>query len=208
MNKKNEHDIKNVNDNENQTTSQASNAQWYVINCNKGHERRVYEDLKQKIETLNLKDKIFDIKIIEETITNKDKKPEIKNAFPGYIFINMIMTDETWYDVRNTPGVTGFIGSSGRGIKPLPLSEKEVNTMLHRDNKQPKKESVVKKDKSHERDFQLNDYVHIISGALKGHEGQVSQLDDDKGVATVNIDFFGRSTPVKVEYVACKKIGS
>lgn len=208
MNKKNEHDIKNVNDNENQTTSQASNAQWYVINCNKGHERRVYEDLKQKIETLNLKDKIFDIKIVEETITNKDKKPEIKNAFPGYIFINMIMTDETWYDVRNTPGVTGFIGSSGRGIKPLPLSEKEVNTMLRRDNKQPKKESVVKKDKSDERDFQLNDYVHIISGALKGHEGQVSQLDDDKGVATVNIDFFGRSTPVKVEYVACKKIGS
>jgi len=80
--------------------------------------------------------------------------------------------------------------------------------MLRRDNKQPKKESVVKKDKSDERDFQLNDYVHIISGALKGHEGQVSQLDDDKGVATVNIDFFGRSTPVKVEYVACKKIGS
>jgi len=80
--------------------------------------------------------------------------------------------------------------------------------MLHRDNKQPKKESVVKKDKSDERDFQLNDYVHIISGALKGHEGQVSQLDDDKGVATVNIDFFGRFTPVKVEYVACKKIGS
>lgn len=183
-------------------------AQWYVINCNKGHEKRVYEDLKQKIETLNLKDKIFDIKIVEEVIVNKDKKSETKNVFPGYIFINMVMTDETWYDVRNTPGVTGFIGSSGRGIKPLPLSEKEVNTMLYRDHKQPKKEVVAKKDKSEERDFDLNDYVHIISGALKGHEGQVSQLDDDKGVATVNIDFFGRSTPVKVEYICCKKISS
>lgn len=209
MNKKDE-EIKETDNSQAQETEDLKKyAQWYVVNCNKGHERRVYEDLKQKIETLNLKDKIFDIKIVEETIVSKDKKPETKNVFPGYIFINMIMTDETWYDVRNTPGVTGFIGSSGRGIKPLPLSEKEVNTMLYRDNKQPKKEQIVaKKDKSEERDFDLNDYVHIISGALKGHEGQVSQLDDDKGVATVNIDFFGRSTPVKVEYVCCKKIAS
>lgn len=205
MNTKDE-DIKKTEEAQTEVDELRKHAQWYVINCNKGHERRVYEDLKQKIETLNLKDKIFDIKIVEEVILNKDKKPETKNVFPGYIFINMIMTDETWYDVRNTPGVTGFIGSSGRGVKPLPLSEKEVNTMLYRDNKQPKKEAVVKKDKSEERDFELNDYVHIISGALKGHEGQVSQLDDDKGVATVNIDFFGRSTEVKVEYVCCKKI--
>ncbi|MGL5268162.1 MAG: transcription termination/antitermination protein NusG [Spiroplasma sp.] len=207
MNKKNE-DIKNTNSPQN-TEELQKYAQWYVINCNKGHEKRVYEDLKQKIETLNLKDKIFDIKIVEEIVTNKDKKTEVKNVFPGYIFVNMIMTDETWYDIRNTPGVTGFIGSSGRGIKPLPLSEKEVNTMLYRGaHKQVKKEPAVKKDKSEERDFDLNDYVHIISGALKGHEGQISQLDDDKGVATVNIDFFGRSTPVKVEYNCCKKIAS
>lgn len=209
MNKNNE-DIKdNIDNSQDQEREELKKqAQWYVVNCNKGHERRVYEDLKQKIETLNLKDKIFDIKIVEEVVVNKDKKSETKNVFPGYIFINMIMTDETWYDVRNTPGVTGFIGSSGRGVKPLPLSEKEVNTMLYRDNKQFKKEPTVKKDKSEERDFDLNDYVHIISGALKGHEGQVSQLDDDKGVATVNIDFFGRSTEVKVEYNACKKVSS
>lgn len=208
MNKKDD-DIKNTEIlEENNIEDLRKYAQWYVVNCNKGHEKRVYEDLKQKIETLNLKDKIFDIKIVEEVVVNKDKKSEVKNVFPGYIFINMIMTDETWYDVRNTPGVTGFIGSSGRGIKPLPLSEKEVNTMLYRDHKQVKKESPVKKDKSEERDFELNDYVHIISGALKGHEGQVSQLDDDKGVATVNIDFFGRSTPVKVEYNCCKKIST
>lgn len=206
MNKNNE-DNKNINNFQN-VEELRKNAQWYVVNCNKGHERRVYEDLKQKIETLNLRNKVFDIKIVEEVVLNKDKKPETKNVFPGYIFINMIMTDETWYDIRNTPGVTGFIGSSGRGIKPLPLSEKEVNTMLYRENKQVKKEQVVKKDKSEERDFDLNDYVHIISGALKGHEGQVSQLDDDKGVATVNIDFFGRSTAVKVEYNCCKKISS
>lgn len=208
MNKKDD-DIKNNEIlEENNIEDLRKYAQWYVVNCNKGHEKRVYEDLKQKIETLNLKSKIFDIKIVEEVVVNKDKKSEIKNVFPGYIFINMIMTDETWYDIRNTPGVTGFIGSSGRGIKPLPLSEKEVNTMLYRDHKQVKKEVPIKKDKSEERDFGLNDYVHIISGALKGHEGQVSQLDDDKGVATVNIDFFGRSTPVKVEYNCCKKISA
>lgn len=194
---------------EEQIEDQKKYAQWYVVNCNKGHEHRIVEDLKQKIESLNLKDKIFDIKIVEETVIVKDKKPVIKNVFPGYIFIHMIMTDSTWYYVRNAPGVTGFIGSSGGGIKPLPLSEKDANVLTYRDSKQTaRKEPAVKKDKSAERDFNLNEYVHIISGALKGHEGQVSNLDDDKGVATVNIDFFGRSTPVKVEYVCCKKIAT
>lgn len=192
--------------NENLKTNYQSLGQWYVVNCNKGHEKRVLEDLKLKIESLNLKEKIFEIRIVEETILNKDKKPEIKNIFPGYIFIKMIMTDETWYDVRNTPGVTGFIGSSGRGIKPLPLSEKEVNNMIFRNNNKKEEVLEVKKDKAVERDFEVNDFIHIVSGALKGQEGQVAQLDDDKGVAVVNIEFFGRFTPVKVEYASVKKI--
>jgi len=184
-------------------------AQWYVLNCYKGHEDKVCADLKKRIENkANLKNSIFDIRIIKETISaGKDKKPEEKNKFAGYIFVQMIMNDATWYDVRNTPGVTGFIGSSGKGIKPNPLSSKEVNEMLYRNTKAyitPK----AKKEKEFTRDFEKDDYIHIISGALKDHEGKIVHLDDDKGVAEIMINFFGRQTPIKVEYNICKKVNT
>ncbi|WP_342218723.1 transcription termination/antitermination protein NusG [Spiroplasma endosymbiont of Amphimallon solstitiale] len=181
-------------------------AQWYIVNCNKGHEDKVAADLKNKIEKkLNLKDNIFQVRVVKEAIPDKDKKITEKNIFPGYIFVHMILTEDTWYDIRNTIGINGFIGSSGKGVPPTPLSTKEVNEMLYRNSKnssQPK----VKETKKIIRDFELNDFVHITSGALQSREGQVIKLDEDKGVATVSVDMFGRQTEIKVEYDSCKKI--
>lgn len=179
-------------------------AQWYIVNCNKGHEDKVAADLKNKIEKkLNLKDNIFQVRVVKETMLDKDKKSIEKNIFPGYIFIHMILTEDTWYDIRNTAGINGFIGSSGKGVPPTPLSTKEVNEMLYRNSKIPPqhktKEKII-------HDFQVKDYVHITSGALQGREGQIIKLDDDKGVATVSVGMFGRETEVKVEYDSCKKV--
>jgi len=181
-------------------------AQWYIVNSNKGHEDKVAAYLKQKIEKKsNLRDNIFQIRVVKEPSTDKDKKVIDKNIFPGYIFIHMILTEDTWYDIRNTTGINGFIGSSGKGVPPTPLSAKEVNEMLFRNSKppvQPKNKQV----KAVIRDFKTNDFVHIISGALQGKEGQITKLEDEKGVATVSVDMFGRQTDVRVEYDSCKKI--
>lgn len=180
-------------------------AQWYIVNCNKGHEDKVATDLRNKIEKLNLKDNIFQVRVVKETITDKDKKTTEKNIFPGYIFIHMILTEDTWYDIRNTTGINGFIGSSGKGVPPTPLSTKEVNEMLYRNVKNPL-QPKIKETKKIIRDFELNDFVHITSGALQNREGQVIKLDEDKGVAIVSVDMFGRQTEIKVEYDNCKKI--
>ena len=181
-------------------------AQWYIVNCNKGHEDKVAADLRQKIEKkLNLKDNIFQVRVVKEISTDKDKKVTEKNIFPGYIFIHMILTEDTWYDIRNTTGINGFIGSSGKGVPPTPLSTKEVNEMLYRNSKPPV-QPKVKQVKEINRDFDVKDFVHITSGALQDREGYVTKIDDEKGVATVAVDMFGRETEVKVEYDSCKKI--
>jgi transcriptional antiterminator NusG len=104
--------------------------QWFVINCNSGHEEKIREDLIEKMNTGILSQYIFDIRISKAPIAGKNGKVMDRNKFPGYIFINMIITDETWFTIRNTPGVTGFIGSSGKGAKPLPLTTDEVMKML------------------------------------------------------------------------------
>ncbi|WP_308150233.1 transcription termination/antitermination protein NusG [Spiroplasma sp. AdecLV25b] len=183
-------------------------AQWYIVNCNKGNEDKVAAGLRQKIEKkLNLKDNIFQVRVVSETSTDKDKKVTEKNIFPGYIFVHMILTEDTWYDIRNTAGINGFIGSSGKGVPPTPLSTKEVNEMLYRNSKPPV-QPKVKQVKEVNRDFKVDDFVHITSGALQDREGRVTKVDDEKGVATVAVDMFGRETEVKVEYDSCKKINS
>ncbi|WP_342276260.1 transcription termination/antitermination protein NusG [Spiroplasma endosymbiont of Nebria brevicollis] len=183
-------------------------AQWYIVNCNKGNEDKVAAGLRQKIEKkLNLKDNIFQVRVVNETSTDKEKKVTEKNIFPGYIFVHMILTEDTWYDIRNTAGINGFIGSSGKGVPPTPLSTKEVNEMLYRNSKPPV-QPKVKQVKEVNRDFKVDEFVHITSGALQDREGRVTKVDDEKGVATVAVDMFGRETEVKVEYDSCKKINS
>ncbi|AKU79280.1 transcription termination/antitermination protein NusG [Spiroplasma turonicum] len=184
--------------------------QWFVINCNSGHEDSVKADLLQKIESSNLEEKVFDIRISKSPVMGKNNKIIDKNKFPGYIFINMHMTDETWFIIRNTPGVTGFIGSSGRGAKPLPLTSEEVFRLLNQDevsNKdkkfskgnanQPKKEKVL-----FEATFKLKDVVLVKDGPFANTEGQVIEMDFEKGIAIVNIELFGRITPTEFEFAS------
>lgn len=181
---------------------------WYSINCYSGHEEKVREDLLQRIETLNMKDYIFDIRIVKNNeVSKKTKKLATKNSYQGYLFVNMIMTDDAWYIVRNTPRVTGFVGSSGNWSKPLPLTKKEANEMLKRSSEKEVKATKKKTAQLFYADFKEGDTVRILSGAFEGKEGDVITLDFSKGVATVNIEVFaGRMVPVEAEFSYCEKI--
>jgi len=185
--------------------------QWFVINCNSGHEDKVREDLLEKMNTKDLVNKIFDIRISKAPIAGKTGRVSERNKFPGYIFINMIMSDETWFIIRNTPGVTGFIGSSGKGTKPLPLTTDEVLGMLYGEVEKPKDEALKggvvaggttpKKEKVlFTASFKEGDYVVITNGFFKDKEGKVSKMDYEKGVAIIEIEMFGRSTPSEVNF--------
>lgn len=182
---------------------------WYVINCYSGHEDRVRDDLIQRVESLNMKDVVFDIRVVKETLATKKTKVTEKNVYPGYIFINMIMNDEAWYIVRNTTGVTGFVGSSGRGTKPFPLTDQEAKTMLSKSlaAKKAAAQQGKKVKKLFVANFEVNDYVRILSGTFVDMEGQVTKIDNSKGIATVNLEMFARLTPTEVYFDQCEKIG-
>ncbi|WP_342268864.1 transcription termination/antitermination protein NusG [Spiroplasma endosymbiont of Aspidapion aeneum] len=167
--------------------------QWFVVNCITGLEEKVRDDLSQKVITNNLTDQIFDIKVSSTTVTSKDKKKKNANKFPGYLFINMVMTDETWFMVRNTPGVTGFIGSSGKGTKPFPLTTEEVSKMIL--NTKLNASKSIKK-----AEFSVGDFVNIIAGSFIGSSGKVIKIDETKGVATIGIEFLGRITPTELPF--------
>jgi transcriptional antiterminator NusG len=184
--------------------------QWFVINCNSGHEEKIREDLIEKMNTGILSQYIFDIRISKAPIAGKNGKVMDRNKFPGYIFINMIITDETWFTIRNTPGVTGFIGSSGKGAKPLPLTTDEVMKMLMIG--ETKEEKVTpgqtpKKEKNlFKAEFAEKDFVIITNGVFGGKEGQVMKMDYEKGIAIINIELFGRYTPSEVNFDDAKKL--
>ena len=174
--------------------------QWYVVNTYAGHENRVKENLEQRVETMDISDSLFRIVVAEETeIEYKNGKPVEKahNLFPGYLFVEMIMTDEAWYVVRNTPGVTGFIGSSGGGAKPFPVSPDEIEAILRRMGLSERKVNV---------DFVVGDRVKILSGPLTGIEGKVESMDNANGVASVLCILFGRETPTEISYNDLKKV--
>lgn len=180
---------------------------WYTINCYSGHEEKVKEDLLQRIETLNMKDFIFDVRIVkQQEVSKKTKTVSGKNPYPGYLFVNMIMNDDAWFIVRNTPGVTGFIGSSGNWSKPFPLSRSEARDMLRRSDEKP--QAQPKKQKQlFVADFKEGNFVKILSGAFENKEGEVIAMDYSKGVATINIEVFGgRFVPVDAEFSYCEKI--
>jgi len=173
--------------------------EWYVVNTYAGHENRVKENLEKRLETMGISDNLFRIVVAEETqieVKNEKSKEVVKNIFPGYLFVEMIMTDEAWYVVRNTPGVTGFIGSSGGGAKPFPVKEKEIEAILRR---------IGKSDKAVEVDFQVGDNVKILSGPFSGMEGKIESMNDQALVATVLIILFGRETPTDIGYIDLQK---
>ena len=170
---------------------------WYVIHTYSGYEDQVAENLKQRIESMGMDDKIFDI------IVPKEKKIEIKNGrrrivekrtFPGYVIVNMIVTEDSWYVVRNTPNVTGFIGF---GTRPTPISLDEV--------KRIKKRMGIDEPK-YKIDLELGENIRITDGPFSGFEGVVDEIDQEKGKIKVLVSMFGRETPVNLDFLQVKKI--
>lgn len=174
--------------------------EWYVVNTYAGQENRVKENLERRINTMGLQDNLFQIVVAEETeVEYKNGKPveKTKNLFSGYLLVQMIMSDEAWYAVRNTPGVTGFIGSSGKGAKPFPVPQEEIDAVLRR-------LEIV--DTNVSVDFQVGDRVEILKGAFKDSEGTVEKMDNEKQEATVLLILFGRETPTEIPYLDLKKV--
>lgn len=174
--------------------------EWYVVNTYSGHEYKVKEKLESKIESMGLQDNIFRIVIPETTeveVKNGVKKEKQKKMFPGYILVEMKMSDESWYIVRNTPGVTGFIGSSGKGAKPTPLLPQEIDRILA-------DMGMSRIDAKSE--LAVGDKVNIVDGPFKGMIGSVDTIDLENNRLNVLIDLFGQETPVEVELNQVSKI--
>ncbi|MBR6136684.1 MAG: transcription termination/antitermination protein NusG [Bacilli bacterium] len=167
--------------------------QWYVVNTYSGHESKVKEKLEMRTESMGMQDYIHRIIIPEEKVVEvKDgvTKEKIKKMFPGYILVEMVMTDEAWYIVRNTPGVTGFIGSSGKGAKPTPLQPYEVDKILGN-------MGISRMDVNTE--LSEGAKVKIIAGPFQGMFGKVDSVDLPNGKVNLLVDLFGQETSVEVE---------
>ncbi len=170
---------------------------WYVLHTYSGYEDNVAHNLKQRIESMDMQDYIFDV------IVPKEKKIKIKNGkrvtveeriYPGYVLVDMIVTDASWYVVRNTPNVTGFIGL---GTTPTPIDPEEIRSL--------KKRMGVEEPK-YKIDVREGDAVKIIDGPFKDHSGKIKEVDEEKGKVKVSVSIFGRETPVELDFLQIKKI--
>jgi len=170
---------------------------WYAIHTYSGYEEAVAHNLKQRVKALGMEDKIFDV------IVPKEKKIKVKNSkkevveekiYPGYILVNMIVTDDSWYVVRNTPRVTGFIGA---GTTPVPISDEEIIRIQER---------MGAKEPEYKIEFKIGDMVEITDGPFKDMTGNVNRVDQERGKVEVLVDLFGRETPVEVDSVQVKKV--
>lgn len=173
---------------------------WYVVNTYSGHENKVKEKLEMRAESMNMEDYIFRVVVPEEKIVEtKDgvTKEKTKKMFPGYIIVEMDMTDEAWYVVRNTPGVTGFIGSSGKGAKPTPLQPYEVDKILGN-------MGISRIDVDNELEIGLK--VKIVSGPFNGMIGKIESIDLPNQKVMLLVDLFGQETSVEVELNQIEKM--
>lgn len=170
---------------------------WYAIHTYAGYENAVARNLKQRIESLGMEDKIFNVIVpTEKKIKIKAGKraEEEEKIYPGYVLVEMIVTDDSWYVVRNTPRVTGFVGS---GVFPVPLDKKEIDELFGRINADTPKHFV---------DLSIGDPVIIADGPFKELEGKVAEVDSDRGKVKVLVSMFGRETPVELDFLQVKKI--
>jgi transcriptional antiterminator NusG len=170
---------------------------WYVIHTYAGYENAVARNLKQRIESLGMEDKIFNVLVpTEKKIKVKAGKriEEEEKIYPGYILVDMIVTDDSWYVVRNTPRVTGFVGS---GVYPVPIAKEEVDSLFKR---------MSSGDVKHTINLAINDRVVISDGPFKDLEGAVNEIDEDRGKVKVLVSMFGRETPVELDFLQVKKI--
>ncbi|ASN03696.1 transcription termination/antitermination protein NusG [Virgibacillus necropolis] len=173
---------------------------WYVVHTYSGYENKVKMNLEKRVETMGMEDKIFRVIVPEDEeteIKNGKKKVVKKKFFPGYVLTEMIMTDDSWYVVRNTPGVTGFVGSSGHGSKPTPLLPDEVETVLKR---MGVSEAVT------QIDFDLKENVRVNDGPFANFTGSIEHIDIDKQKVKVHVNMFGRETPVELDFSQIEKI--
>jgi len=170
---------------------------WYVLHTYSGYEENVKRNLEQRIETFDMSGKIFGV------LVPKEKKIKIKNGkrttveekiFPGYVLVEMIVTDDSWYVVRNTPNVTGFVGS---GTTPTPVDQSEVDILMKR---------MKVEEPTHRIDVSVDDPVRIIDGPFKNFEGKVSNVDEARGKIKVLVNMFGRETPVELDALQVKKL--
>ena len=175
--------------------------QWYVLHTYAGYENRVKSNLESRTETMGMTDYIFRVLVPEQEVeVEKDGETKIvkENDFTGYALVEMIMTDEAWYVVRNTPGVTGFLGSHGGGSKPVPLLQEEVDDMLARMN-------LVERKVEH-LDVVVGDSVDVVSGSFAGQGGEITAIDDERQEVTILINIFGRDTPTQISFNDIKPV--
>ncbi len=170
---------------------------WYVIHTYSGYEDAVAKALRQRVESLGMQDKIFNV------IVPKEKKIKIKNgkrriveekSYPGYVLVEMIVTDDSWYVVRNTPNVTGFVGA---GITPIPVSKEEIDNLKRR---------MAVEEPEYKIEVRVGEPVKIIDGPFKGFDGRVSEIDNERGKIKVLVNMFGRDTPVELDSLQIKKL--
>lgn len=170
---------------------------WYVLHTYSGYEENVKRNLKQRIESMNMQDRIFDV------IVPTEKKIKIRNGkryiveervFPGYVLVNMVVTDDSWYVVRNTPNVTGFIGI---GTTPTPVDPDEIGGI---------KKRMGTDEPKYKLDVELGESVKVVDGPFKNFDAKVSEIDNEKGKVKVLVSIFGRETPVELDFLQIKKI--
>jgi len=170
---------------------------WYVIHTYSGYEEAVARNLKQRIESFGMEDKIFNVIVPTEKkikIKSGKRKTVEEKVFPGYVLVEMIVTDDSWYVVRNTPRVTGFVGS---GTTPIPVSVDEIKNLQKRMGVEEPKYKI---------DFAVSDVVKITDGPFKDFDGKVSEIDEERGRVKVLVTMFGRETPVELDFLQVKKI--
>jgi len=189
----------NTNINEERMTKQdvSMGRNWYAIHTYAGYENAVVRNLKQRIESLGMQSLIFDVVFpMEKKIKIKGGKrvEEQEKIYPGYVLVDMIVTDDSWYVVRNTPRVTGFVGS---GVNPVPVSETEMAELTRR-----MEEDVTK----HDVDLQIDEAIIIIDGPFKDMEGKVIETDEKNGKVKALVSMFGRETPVELDFLQVRKI--
>lgn len=174
-----------------------STRQWYAIHTYSGYEEKVADSIRQRINAVDMADKIFDVIIPKEKqieIKNGKRKVVEKKIFQGYALVEMKLTDETWYIVRNTPGVTGFVGTS---TQPTPVSEQEITKI---------KKRMGVDDPKHNIEFSEGEVVSITDGPFKGFDGSISEIDNQKGKVKVMVSMFGRDTSVELDALQVKKV--
>ncbi|MBO4912208.1 MULTISPECIES: transcription termination/antitermination protein NusG [Butyrivibrio] len=180
---------------ETQSTDTNENAHWYVVHTYSGYEKKVKDNLESAIINRHLENQIFEVRIpLQDVVEVKNgvRKNVQRKMFPGYVLVNMDMNDETWYVVRNTRGVTGFVGP---GSKPVPLTDAEIKPL------------GIKTD-TVSVDFGVGDEIAVVAGVWKDTAGVVQRMDFGKQTATINVDLFGRETPVEISFAEVRRIDS